>query len=67
MAARILIVLISALLVWAFYCAARRSVSPPAALAAVVLLVFSAEYIRLERELVNGQWGGLSTDAWNKS
>ncbi|MCP4601588.1 MAG: hypothetical protein GY847_13935 [Proteobacteria bacterium] len=26
-----------------------------------------AEYMRLERERVNGQWGGLPTDAWNKS
>jgi len=26
-----------------------------------------AEYMRIERERVNGQWGGLSTEAWNKS
>ncbi len=53
-AARFLVLLFSALLLWSFFQLARRSVSWPAALAATVALVLSEEYVRLSISVMIG-------------
>jgi 4-amino-4-deoxy-L-arabinose transferase-like glycosyltransferase len=53
-ASRILVLLFSALLLWAFYQAIRLSLSEAAALAAAVLLLLSAWYMRLSISVMIG-------------
>ncbi len=53
-AARFLVLLFSALLLWSFFRSARRSASWPAALAATVALALSEQYVRLSISVMIG-------------
>lgn len=53
-ASRVLVLLFSAVLIWAFYQTVRLGVSEPAALSAVALLLLASRYVRLSISVMIG-------------